>query len=122
MVVYKQGVPDFNRLRVIATGTTSVTRLAGNDSGSSLVPVNVDGDPVFVCYLFNPAASPAFVFPLPVIVYNITTGVITKSRQAFYDPSIGYVKCLVEASAADPLYGTAETWSFRYYFFAQRSN
>lgn len=118
-------VPDFNRLRVVATGVQSVTRNASNDTGSALLGVNVDQAVAFMCFVSNPSASPAYSFETPYITFNTSgadSGKVLGNKWAYYDPSVQVVKFQVNASTIHPSYASAETWVFRYYFFAQQAN
>lgn len=109
---------DWKTFKIGIAGDKDVKRAASTDTGSATVDTGILSAPSFVCFVYNPNASPTFTHQTPMIAYNLSgadSGKVTHSRRALYDPSTGTVKFIVEASDIAGDFATAETWRFRYY-------
>lgn len=119
MVVYKQGVPDFDRFKILKTGTTSFA--SPNSIGSSTnisVTHGFNYKPIVFAFVsFTPTGTR---FPLPYLSPQLTgdptPGLI--SHQVNYE----IVVDIITFYWRDITRATNQTAYIRYYFVEERAN
>ncbi len=104
-------------LTVAYSDIIEVTRSAGIDTGTAQLATGIIGAPIFLCSVKRPGVSPELSFQTPDIGFMVSgsdAGKIIGQRRVAYDPTSGYVRFYVEATAIASNFNQSETWEFSY--------
>lgn len=112
---------SFDQLRVVASGSVTVTRTGGNDSGYVDVPVPTGGG-AFLAYAYRTDSTPAFRLQLPSFVYNTSgaqSGMIIGGYRALYDPNVGRARFFLDATSINANYAATESIVCLYFILSE---
>lgn len=109
----------FKSFTIAQEDTIQVTRAAGDNFGAQNLPTGVIGAAAFICYVRNVTLASDTKIQAPHSEFNVTSGVITKYNNAYYDPSSGEIWFNVVSTDVDAGNGSAETWEFSYFLLYQ---
>jgi hypothetical protein len=104
--IIQTGVPVFDKLEVVKTGTIAVSKGSGSTQDSTTINHNLGYTPVFMAFLI----SGGFYFNLPLILF----GTVTHGRQvwdAYVDDTTITARVTVENT------GATLSSDIRYYLF-----